>query len=215
MKGGGARGGGVAGAAGNVQTYSAGAGAGAGSNYDRKSSSTDFGVGKTVSKTEVAPGKVENLQVALLVDNSVPAATMRQLRTVVATATGIDVGRGDQLQAAQVAFAKPPAPAKAGPVPVAMLAKLKYVAVGLGALLFLFFTSRQLKRREGETLAEPAWLTQIERPTRLSELESGRPTREMVLPEPEPDFHVQSLDHLADRQPERVAAQVKAWMSED
>jgi flagellar M-ring protein FliF len=99
-------------------------------------------------------------------------------------------------------------------VPVAVLEKAKYVALGLAVLVFLFFMARHLRRREGETLAEPAWLTQIERPTPLSELEAGR-TREMTIPEREPDFQLQTLDQLTEREPERVAAQVKAWMAED
>jgi flagellar M-ring protein FliF len=98
---------------------------------------------------------------------------------------------------------------------VAVLDKAKVVALGLAMLLFLFFMARHLRRREGETLAEPAWLTHIERPTPLSELEAGRPTREMPLPEREPDFQLQTLDQLTEREPERVAAQVKAWMAED
>jgi flagellar M-ring protein FliF len=214
LEGSGARAGGRAGAQGNVPTYSAGGGAGANSNYDRESRSTDFGVDKTVSKTEVAPGKVERLQVALLVDSSVDPKAFAEVQRVIASAAGIDTERGDQLEAAQVAFAKPPAPAKAGPVPVAVLEKAKYVALGLAVLLFLFFMARHLRRREGETLAEPAWLTQIERPTPLSELEAGR-TREMTIPEREPDFQLQTLDQLTEREPERVAAQVKAWMAED
>ena len=75
--------------------------------------------------------------------------------------------------------------------------------------------ARHMRRREGETLAEPAWLKQIERPTPLSELEAGTQTQIMTLPERQPDFQLQTLDQLTEREPERVAAQVRAWMSED
>jgi flagellar M-ring protein FliF len=37
----------------------------------------------------------------------------------------------------------------------------------------------------------------------------------MPLPEREPDFQLQTLDQLSEREPQRVAAQVKAWMAED
>ncbi len=215
LEGQGVRAGGTAGAEGNVPTYSAGAGGGGESSYDRKTETAKQVVDKKVTKTRLAPGRVERLQVGLLVDKSVDAATFREIQSVVSSAAGIDVERGDELQAAQVAFAEPPAEPKAGPVPVALLEKAKYVGIGLAALVFLFLMSRSLRRREGETLAQPAWLERIERPTPLSELEAGAPTRQMTLPEREPDFQLQTLDQLSEREPERVAAQVKAWMAED
>src|SRR2546423_11053515 len=50
---------GAAGAKSNIPTYAAGAGgAGGSSNYQRKQGSTDFGVGKVVTHTKVAPGAV-------------------------------------------------------------------------------------------------------------------------------------------------------------
>jgi flagellar M-ring protein FliF len=82
LRGKGATSGGTAGTGSNVPTYSAGSGGGSGNNsYDRKSGTTDYGVDKTVSKTEVAPGQVNKMQVALLVDKSVPAAAFTASRT--------------------------------------------------------------------------------------------------------------------------------------
>ena len=215
LEGEGVRAGGTAGADGNVPTYSAGAAGMGESNYNRKTRSSKLALDKKVTKTTLAPGRVERLQVALMVDKSVDPAAFEEIQRVVASAAGIDTGRGDEVQAAQIAFAKPPAEPKAGPVPVALLEKAKYVGVGLVALVFLFLMARALRRRDGETLAEPAWLTQIERPTPLSELEAAQPTRQMPLPDREPDFQLQTLDQLSEREPERVAAQVKAWMAED
>jgi len=214
LEGNGVRAGGTAGTAGNVPTVTgANAGGATGSTYERETSETDFGVDKTVTETEVAPGRVERLQVALLVDESVDQAAFQQIQRVVSSAAGIDTGRGDELQSAQVKFAAAPAEPKAGPIPVGILDQAKYVALGLASLLFLFFMTRQLRRREGETLAEPAWLTRIEAPTPLSALEAGSATREMRVAEP--DFQFKTLEDLTDREPERVAAQVKSWISED
>ena len=49
-----------------------------------------------------------------------------------------------------VAFAKPKAaPGPAGlPVPPAFIAPLKYAGIGLASILFLFFMTRALRRRE-------------------------------------------------------------------
>ena len=58
----------------NVPTYSAGAaGAGGNSNYERTKTTPTFGVNKKITKTEDAPGAVNKLNVALMVDKSVPA----------------------------------------------------------------------------------------------------------------------------------------------
>jgi flagellar M-ring protein FliF len=37
----------------------------------------------------------------------------------------------------------------------------------------------------------------------------------MMLPPRVPDSNLNQLDQLLEREPERVAAQVKAWMAED
>ena len=220
LRGSGAISGGTAGTAGNIPTYSANAAGGAGnSKYDRETENTEFGVDKTVDSTMVAPGAVNKLSVALLVDKTVPADVFASLEQTISSAAGIDTARGDTIQAAQVPFAKAETP-KAGPVPTTMLGPIKWVGIGLASLLFLFFMSRHLRKREGEALNTPAWLTQIEEPVSLAELEQqtqimGPPAPTITLPPRQPDANLQALDQLMEREPERVAAQVKNWMAED
>jgi flagellar M-ring protein FliF len=213
--------GGTAGTGANIPTYSAGAaGGGSNSKYSRTSGTTDWGVDKQVAHTDVAPGAINKLNVALLVDKTVPAADFASLQKAVSSAAGIDTTRGDALQAAQVPFAKAAAP-KTGPVPTSLMGPLKWVGIGFASLLFLFFMTRSLRKREGEALATPAWLTEIEEPVSLAELEQktqvlagpGHPT--ITLPPRSPDTNLQAIDQLMEREPERVAAQVKQWMAED
>src|SRR4051794_15761246 len=220
LRGGGATAGGTAGTGGNIPTYSAGAaGGGANSNYNRKSDTVENVVPKTVIKTDVAPGAVNNLKLALVVDKSVAPADFTAIQSAIKGASGFDTKRGDVFQAAQIPFAKAAAAPKAGPVPVTMLGPLKWVGLGLATLVFMFLMSRQLKRREGETLASPSWLTEIEQPVTLAELESpmtsapSQPT--LVLPPREQDQSAQALEQLMRREPERVAAHVKQWMADD
>jgi flagellar M-ring protein FliF len=221
LRGGGAITGGASGTAGNIPNYSAGAaGGGANSNYQRKTETVKQAVGKKVDRTTVAPGAIEKLNVALLVDKSVPAADFASIQQAIESAAGIDTARGDVLKAAQVPFAKVPTP-KAGPVPTSLLAPLKWVGLGVASLVFLFFMTRHLRRREGETLASPAWLNEIDEPVKLAELEqrtqvmtpAAAPT--ITLPPRTPDANLQALDQLMEREPERVAAQVKQWMADD
>jgi flagellar M-ring protein FliF len=136
----------------------------------------------------------------------------------------VNTGRGDTISVSQVAFAKPPVPAKT-PVTQSALGLAKYVLAGLGLLGFLFFVTRHLRRREAETLmGDPVWLREIESPTTVAELEAGggyrlgpgddraaggaRRNREGNAVRGE-------LEQLIDSEPERVAQQVRAWMSEE
>ena len=221
LRGGGATTGGTAGSGSNIPTYSNNAaGGGANSNYQRKTETVKQAVGKKVDRTTIAPGEVKKLNVALLVDRSVPAKDFASIQQAIESAAGINTARGDVMQAAQVPFAKVEVP-KAGPVPTSLLGPLKWVGLGLASLVFLFFMTRSLRRREGETLAAPAWLNEIDEPVALSELEqrtqimSPPAVPTITLPPRTPDANLQALDQLMEREPERVAAQVKQWMAQD
>jgi flagellar M-ring protein FliF len=217
LRGGGAGGGGAAGAVANAPAY-AQTGGGGRSDYNRDSSDDTFGVDKTVTRTRIAPGAINGQQVSVLLDRSVPASAIPQIRAAVASAAGIDTRRGDVLTVGQVAFARPPV--AAAPSPVATYGGyLKYVFVGLAALGFLFFVTRQLKRRESEALAgEPTWLSEIQAPRTLAELErleaDDAPTQVRPLRTPEQPARLQ-VEELVERDPDRVAQQVRAWMAED
>src|SRR4051794_14092749 len=221
LKGGNATVGGNAGTGSNVPTYSAG-GRGGASNSPHKSKkgSTEYVVPKKVTKTKIATGGVNKVDIALLVDQSVPAPIFQSLKQTVGAAVGFNTARGDTMQAAQMAFAKPATP-KAGPVPTTMLGPIKWVGLGLASLVFLFFMTRGLKKREGENLGTPAWLTTIEEPMSLAQLEARTQhnyldtAADSMLPPRVPDTSLHQLDQLMEREPERVAAQVKAWMAED
>jgi flagellar M-ring protein FliF len=220
-------GGGAAGAAGTatntVPGYAAGGGAG-GSQYDRTKDETQWGVDKRVTRTKVAPGAVNKMNVAVMVDASVPRDQVAAVRQAVQSAAGVDPGRGDRLSVSQVAFAKPPAPAEK-PITESAVGFAKYVAAGLGLLLFLFFVTRHLRRRESETLmGQPVWLREIEAPTTVAELEAGGGYR--LGPgaddasgsgrrQREPNPIRGELEEMIDHEPERVAQQVRAWMNED
>jgi len=217
LRGGGAGGGGTAGAGANAPAY-AQAGAGGRSDYRRDSADDVFGVDKTVTRTRIAPGSINAQQVSVLLDRSVPAAALPQIRAAVASAAGIDASRGDVLTVGQVAFARPPA--AVAPSPVATYGGyLKYVFVALASLFFLLFVTRQLKRRESETLAAtPTWLSEIQAPRTLAELErleaDDHPTQVRPLRTPEQPARLQ-VEDLVERDPDRVAQQVRAWMAED
>ena len=217
LRGTGGASGGTTGSASNLPSYATSGAAGGNSNYQRKSTQTDFGVNKTVQRTKVAPGQVNRLSVGLVVDKSVPPAQVAQIKSAVSAAAGIDTTRGDVLNVSQVAFAKPAATAPAAGPAGDIMGYAKYGAVGLGLIGFLFFVMRHLKKRERESLGEPTWLRQIEAPTTLADLEAGRTTRMGALAGemPGPSATRLSAERIAEDDPERVAQQIRTWMQED
>lgn len=217
LRGGGGGAGGAAGTGANTPAY-AQATSGGRSDYRRTSADDSFGVDKTITHTRIAPGAINSQQVSVLLDRSVPASAIPQIRAAIASAAGIVATRGDVLSVGQVAFARPPA--AASPSPVATFGGyVKYVFLGLAVLGFLAFVTRQLKRRERETLGgEPTWLSEIQAPRTLRELErleaDDHPTQVRPLRTPEQPARLQ-VEDLVQRDPDRVAQQVRAWMAED
>jgi flagellar M-ring protein FliF len=208
--GGGAGGGGAAGAAGNIPSFAQPAGGGGNSNYSHKVQDDTFGVSKKVDHTQIAPGAINKENVSVVLDKSVPPADVNALKQAIQAASGLDPKRGDTLSVTQVAFAKPKAakPAMVGNV----LSYLKFVGLGFAMLLFLFFMKRHLKRREGEELASPTWLRELEAPVSLAELEAGHTQVLPAVAGPAP-LRAQ-VGEIAERDPEKIAHQVRAWMSD-
>jgi flagellar M-ring protein FliF len=226
MTGAGAGAGGTAGTASNLPSYSSSSSTtAANTNYSNKTVDNTNAVNKTITKTQKAKGAVNKLDVAILVDKSVKLtpAQMTSLKASIGSAAGLDIaGRKDTLNVTEgLTFAPATTtPAKAGPIPAAFAGILKGVGIGLGALLFLFFVTRHLRKRErGELIDEPSW---------LRSLEAAQPQAELM---PMPDFSAdasptevsiatadprrQQLDNIIHDEPERVAAHLRSWVTED
>ena len=221
-----------AGAGGTVGTANLTAGTGGSSgksNYKKEITSSQLGVNKTVTHSTVAPGVVESQHVSVLLDHSVPASSLPAIREAVTNAAGIQTKRGDTISIGQIPFAKQStAAAGAASSPLGMA---KYALLGIGALVFLFFTTKAIRRRESETIEEPSWLREIEAPVRLSELEretTRRPNEVLAGVGPNggapaaagnggapagQDIRRQ-VEALADSDPDRVAQQLRSWMQE-
>ncbi len=203
--------GGQAGVTGNVAQGAAANGAtGSGSNYRKNSTTTKNGVNKTVERRTLAAGTVNRMDVAVLVDKNAKP-DMAAIRNALSSAAGIQAARGDTLSVQEVAFAKPVATpaAKAGPIPAGAATYAKYVALGLGVLLFLFFVTRAIRKRERSSLGEPTWLTEISAPRSVSELGDGSQAALAAGGSQRP------ADRLGSQDPALVAQQLRTWMAED
>ena len=214
------------GAAGNQATnLSSYAGANGGnSNYSNKTNTTAFNDSHTISHTTVAPGAVNSQSISVIVNSKkVPATELPTIRSIVQNAVGYNKKRGDTFTIGSLPFAKiASTPAATTSTTAGMMGKVKYVALGLGALIFLFMMSRMLRRRETEQFAgQPTWLRELEHPRSLAEIEAQTQMVDLdgptVVQRLRPPVNVarQQVEELVDRDPERVAAQIRQWMTED
>ncbi len=216
LKGGGRpTGGGTAGAASNVATYgqTAAGAAGANSNYRRRDTTRDLALDKTVTKTRVAPGSVQKLSVGLVVDSKLPPAVAQQAQAAVAGAVGLPASG---VTLSRMPFATPTTPTPAGgPIPSGIIEPLKTGGLVLAALAFLLFVGRHLRKRESTAFAEdPGWLRELSLPAPVSYLEEPTATYD-TAPATAGAPTASAVEELADRDPERVAQQLRGWMAEE
>jgi flagellar M-ring protein FliF len=206
----------------NLSTYAGSSGGN--SNYNNKTATTAFNDGRTISHTTVAPGTVNRQSISVLVNSrKVPASELPTIRQTVEAAVGYNAKRGDSFSIGSLPFAKIAAPAAASSSSTSsMMGKVKYVILGLGAFLFLFFMSRMLRKREGEQFAgQPTWLRELEQPRSLAEIEAQTQMVDLEGPSvvarlrPPVNVAKQQVEELVDRDPERVASQIRQWMTED
>ncbi|MCW3002223.1 MAG: fliF [Conexibacter sp.] len=224
LKGTGAVSGGTSGTASNLPSYANGGGTGSGNNnYKNTTTDRSLGVDKTITKTVKAAGAVNRMDVAVILDKSIVLTPpqLTALKSSLASAAGLQLkARGDTLAVTTgLAFAKQPVTAaKAGPIPAAFAGILKGVGIGLGALAFLFFVTRHLRRRERAELAdEPSWLKGLETQQTKQIMPmpafADQPATEVVIANADP--RRQHLDAVIHDEPERVAAHLRTWITED
>ncbi len=127
-----------------------------GTAYLRQETNSEFGVPSTTTTSRQAPGQVERLTVAVLLDESVdPAPDPAVLSTLVAAAVGIDDARGDTIVVESMVFdevsaeeieeaaAALGAPASAGLEPIIGYAKTGVAIIAM--ILALLFLRKGLK----------------------------------------------------------------------
>ncbi len=147
-----------------------------GSAYLRQERNSEFGVPSTRTVSRQAPGRVERLTVAVIVDDSVePAPDPAQLQTLVAAAVGIDETRGDSIVVESLTFDEvvtedleglPAAAAGGGLEPI--LGYAKTGAAVLGLLLALLALRKGMKTL-APVVREPVDID----PAKLAELTGG------------------------------------------
>ena len=118
---------------------------GSDSNYKHKTDDRPFGVDKTVTTPTSRPARSTS-QTSRCSSTSRSRRRRHRAQAAVADAAGIDTKRGDTSDRAR--WRSPSRPRRRrGPVPTTLIGPLKWVGLGLGALIFLFFMTRPAQAR--------------------------------------------------------------------
>ena len=219
---------GYAGTDSNVQGYPAISGGGE-SRYVRSESTTNYEVSKVIHKEIIAPGKVERVSVAVMLDRVMPMDRMEEMRQVISAAIGIQPERGDQIAITTMEFARAAddsemlasaeemAKADRQAFIMRIVKSLTPIILGLLVLLFAMSFLRTF-REQPEYATEPALvgrkvdevLTEEVPPEPLSPEQLAALAAEKQKAEVR-----QGVETMARRKPEDVARILETWMSEE
>ncbi|HWH32400.1 MAG TPA: flagellar basal-body MS-ring/collar protein FliF [Egibacteraceae bacterium] len=183
--------------------------------YDREQASREFAVDRLLERTDAAPGGIEKLSVAIVMDDGsltgVDVPPVAEVEELVSAALGLDPARGDTLAVSTVPFPTLDEAEEAGTGLTGFLTDLLPRAIaGLVLLLVsvaLFLMSRGRRRTVAD---QPMW-------GRVELGAGGEP--EMVevgsLEGATPEANVtQDLHELVQRQPEEIASLLRGWLAD-
>lgn len=183
--------------------------------YTKNETLREYGVDRVVTSITEAPGTIERLSVAVVVDDGTQTGAtpipVDEVQRLVSAAVGLDTLRGDVVEVSAIPFPASdeapvaeepePNPLEAHPTEIAGAALLLIVA-----LSFLFM-GRSRRRRPVEVSPQPA----LEPAPTLEALPVGAPAE---LSEPaEPNIH-DDVVGLVQSQPEEIAALLRSWLAD-
>jgi len=190
------------------------AGEGQESSYERDEALREFGVDKTTTRTVAAPGRVQRLSVAIVMDDgSLTGAQVPpddQIEGLVSAALGLDPERGDVIAVSTQPF--PAQVEEAAPEEASRLGDLVPQLVG-GLVLLLVVLALLLMTRRRTTRVQ-----EVDR-QRTAILPAQEETRVLERPEPEPAGVTAGglqadVAELLQRQPEEIAMLLRGWLAD-
>ena len=184
--------------------------------YDRSEVIREYGVDNIISREITAPGKVEHLSVAVVMDDGsltgAPVPEVAEIESLITAAVGLDTARGDSISVSTIAFPVPEVveePEAAAAAPMDVMSMIPQFIGGL--VLFVVSVALLLmarggkKGKQGETidLAQPAALTGGDQAS--AGALAGRAEGAEIHPE---------VMTLVQRQPEEIAVLLRSWLAD-
>lgn len=189
--------------------------------YDRSEVVREYGVDRVISRSVTAPGAVEQLSVAVVVDDGsltgAPVPAVAEIEQLVGAAVGIDANRGDTVSVSTVAFPVPEAVADAEEAveppaaPLDPMAMLPQIIGGLVLLVVaagLLLMSRSGKKNVVEVVNDGPG------PFVLGSGDSADLEPVGVGAGVNGDGVESDVLSMVQRQPEDVAAMLRGWLAD-
>jgi len=207
-----------------------GAAGGAGAQtYSKNTNQANNAIDQVVSKVQAAPGKINRLSVAVLLDSSaVKPADLANWTKQIQAAVGYNKARGDVVQVTTVAFSQAAQKAAKDQLKTAtnsgqgqMLDLVRHVVTLLIVALVLFFAWRAIKKAEANRvpLRIPLDLRELEAAdTRAIESAGAAPRLSAIerqALQPALDSGMEGeLSDLIEHQPDEVAQTLRSWLAD-
>lgn len=205
-------------------------GAGDDGSYTNSSTVRENGVDKVVEQSETAPGSVESLHAAVVVDtNSRVAVDASEIDAIISSAIGINPDRGDTIETSSLPFDTSvedanAAALEAAAAEAARASRNAWLRNGaLGGLVLMFVALAWLRSRRNAQAREDATSyvveqlrqEQVARAAQLNRAVDEAPTALALAPVVEPvDGMRDELVALVERQPDEVASLLRGWLVE-
>jgi flagellar M-ring protein FliF len=200
--------------------------------YASQSSTTDNAIGRVVQQVKTAPGAVQHLSVAVLLDSTAGAKVdAAQVKNLVASAAGVQTSRGDSVQVSSMPFDQTATKAAEKQLAAAssrkdmstLIGYAKDAAIGVVVLaLFFFFMRRAKKAAERSPVLTVNERLELEEAHRMLAI-AGAHTDLVRDQIPGPRNHERlelkpafdsEIGDLVERQPEEVAQLLRGWLAD-
>jgi flagellar M-ring protein FliF len=203
-------------------------GTGADGSYGNTATVRENGVDKVVEQSEAAPGSVESLHAAVVVDtNSEVTVDITEINDLVSSAIGLNPDRGDTIETSSVPFDTSLAEADAAALEAARAAEAaearnRWIRNGaLGGLVLLLVglawrrSRKHAKARQDATsyVVEQLRMEQAER-TALHAPDEAATALALEPVDTKSDEMYDELVALVERQPDEVASLLRGWLVE-
>lgn len=184
--------------------------------YSRQEEIREFGVDNVISRETVAPGKVDQLSVAVVMDDGsltgAPVPAVSEIEALITAAVGLDTARGDSISVSTVPFEVPEVvedAAAAEAAPMDMMAMIPQVIGGL--ILFIVMIALLLMARGGKKGKKGATV-EVAQPAALTGGESA-PGGALAGRAEGAEIHPEVMN-LVQRQPEEIAVLLRSWLAD-
>lgn len=190
--------------------------------YNRNETTRNYELGKTEEKVVYAPGRLQRLATAVIVNGPLDAATQQQIQNIVAAATGYNAQRGDQIAITSMAFDRTYQTQMEQEMAQAEAERQRrerlqqYLTWGaIGVALFGAFVLGLMVVRRRPAPAPVELAPALEEVVPVEEVGRREEEERAAAAEREARNKVERIREIVQRRPEEAVQLLKAWLGEE